>query len=74
MPYSNCPEKLEVKAGKTVAICSCGESEKGLICDGSHGPTGRRPWIFKADSDKSIMVCACGKTDKPPYCDGSHSR
>lgn len=67
------PIKLDLEEGKYYAWCSCGRTNREVLCDGSHKKTeGLEPVIFKAEKTESVMLCQCKQTKNPPYCDGSH--
>jgi len=65
------PHSIDVKAGETVALCTCGLSANGR-CDGAHKGTGKKPNIAVFDQDKTVYVCGCGETKEMPFCDGAH--
>ncbi len=54
--------------------CSCGKSEKGLFCDGSHKESDKEPVSFEVTEEKDVGLCGCRKTKNPPYCDGTHKQ
>ena len=69
----NMPYMITLEPG-THYWCSCGKSEKGPFCDGSHKGTNREPVAFEIKAASKEAVCGCGRTKTPPYCDGSHAR
>ncbi len=70
----NKPTAITIEEGKRYCWCSCGLSEKGVICDGTHktAATEKRSLSFIADDNKTIFLCGCTQTKTPPFCDGSH--
>ncbi|TCD58977.1 CDGSH iron-sulfur domain-containing protein [Synechococcus sp. BS56D] len=70
---SNQPTVLALDAG-THALCTCGLSQNGAFCDGSHQGTDKTPHILKLDTAKTIVSCSCGSSSTMPFCDGSHSQ
>ncbi len=75
MGIENHPEVKEEKPGK-IAWCACGESAKGVYCDGSHARnnTGKSPVIVEITEEKKVAWCACRKSGNKPFCDGTHSK
>ncbi len=67
------PYAVDVKAGESVYICQCGQTQTPPYCDGSHKTTDKTPFAYTAESDDQIYVCGCGKTGNLPFCDGSHN-
>ena len=69
------PFAVDVKAGESAWICTCGQSKNAPYCDGSHsnvaGSAG--PQEYKASEDTTIYVCGCGKSGNGIFCDGSHN-
>lgn len=66
------PFQIELPAGKTLAVCSCGKTSTPPLCDGSHKGSEDKPHLVKYDKDKTLWVCGCGKSGVRPFCDGSH--
>ncbi|MBU6250302.1 MAG: CDGSH iron-sulfur domain-containing protein [Cyanobacteria bacterium REEB417] len=67
------PAALNLEAG-THALCTCGLSQNGAFCDGSHQGSGKAPHILKLDTAKTVYLCNCGGTGNSPFCDGSHTK
>jgi len=69
------PYALQIKAGESAWVCTCGQTANPPLCDGSHqnvdGAAG--PEEVKADADTTVYICGCGKTGNGIYCDGSHN-
>lgn len=70
---SDTPYPTDVEAGKSYYWCSCGESKKQPLCDGSHQGTDFVPTKFDATESKTVYFCGCKATKASPMCDGSHS-
>lgn len=70
------PYRVELKAGKKYAWCSCGHSRAQPFCDGAHRTLApdRAPLRFTAEADGKVWLCGCKRTRTPPRCDGSHLR
>lgn len=66
------PIPVELEAGKRYAWCTCGESSKQPLCDGSHKGTEFNPHIFVAEENKTCYMCTCKRTNNDYACDGSH--
>ena len=66
------PAVVEVRAGKTLYWCTCGQSKRQPLCDGSHRDTAFTPLAFTPEEDGKAYLCQCKRTNKPPHCDGSH--
>lgn len=73
MTTSSHPSPLILQAG-THALCSCGLSQNGAFCDGSHRGSGHAPHIVTLDEEKSVYLCSCAASANKPFCDGSHQR
>ena len=67
------PFVMEMEPGKK-AWCSCGLSENGAFCDGSHKGTDFRPVIVDIEESKTIAWCGCKNSSNGAFCDGSHSK
>jgi len=67
------PTPLELTAGKHY-LCTCGSSNNGAFCDGSHQGTGKAPHLLELEEPKTVVFCSCGTSDAIPFCDGSHTR
>jgi CDGSH-type Zn-finger protein len=67
----NSPHAIEVEAGKSYWVCSCGKSKRPPFCDGSH-PAGFFPNEYKADKTGTAYICGCRKSKNGMTCDGSH--
>ncbi|MHA1113096.1 MAG: CDGSH iron-sulfur domain-containing protein [Alphaproteobacteria bacterium] len=70
----NAPYPVEVEAGKTYYVCSCGKSTKLPFCDGAHKGTDWKPSPFEATESKQLYFCGCGKSTKGLFCDGTHKK
>ena len=66
------PFAINIKNGKKYAWCSCGQSKKQPLCDGSHKGTEFKPFIYQAEETKEVFFCGCKQTSGQPFCDGSH--
>jgi len=71
--FCNKPQGLELEAGKTYNYCTCGRSEDGLFCDGSHEGSSCEPISFTVDKTKAYQLCRCKSSDNLPFCSGNHS-
>ncbi|MBL8014262.1 MAG: CDGSH iron-sulfur domain-containing protein [Candidatus Omnitrophica bacterium] len=69
----NEPYTVRLEAGR-YAWCTCGVSKKQPFCDGSHGPTGMRPYFFEITEAQTVLLCGCKVTSKKPFCDGTHKK
>ena len=77
------PAEVTLKAGQTIAWCTCGLSNKQPFCDGKH----KSCWYeendetvmpfknlkYTAEKDETVWLCQCKHTKNPPFCDGSHN-
>lgn len=66
---------VQVEAGKTIAWCTCGLSEKQPFCDGRHKQIEGMPYKslkVTFEQQEEVWLCQCKQTKNPPYCDGSH--
>ena len=66
---------FKAEAGKNVAWCTCGLSEKQPFCDGRHKQIEGMPYRslkVTFEKDEEVWLCQCKQTKTPPYCDGSH--
>jgi CDGSH iron-sulfur domain-containing protein 3 len=68
---SNAPYAVEVEAGKSYWLCSCGKSKGQPYCDGSH-PAGTIPNEHVAEKTGTAYFCGCNKSKNGTMCDGSH--
>jgi CDGSH-type Zn-finger protein len=67
------PVPVQLEAGKQYAWCSCGNSSKQPLCDGSHKGSSFSPKVFTATETKTAYMCTCKQTSNPDgFCDGSH--
>ncbi|MFA5983605.1 MAG: CDGSH iron-sulfur domain-containing protein [Methylococcaceae bacterium] len=65
------PSVTELEAG-SYFWCSCGNSQNGSFCDGSHAGSNFTPQPFLLSEKKTVAICLCKQTKTPPYCDGTH--
>ena len=65
------PSPLTLPAG-THALCTCGLSNNGAFCDGSHQGSSHSPHILRIEEEQTVYLCSCGASAKTPFCDGSH--
>ena len=68
------PFLVKAEEGKSYFWCSCGQSTKQPLCDGSHKGTSFLPLKYVATENKDIYFCGCKQTKKQPFCDGSHNK
>lgn len=71
MTIATHPTPLTLPAG-THALCTCGLSQSGAFCDGSHKGSGSVPYILKLEQEQTVSLCSCGASANKPFCDGSH--
>ena len=64
----------QLEANKEYYYCTCGKSEDGIFCNGSHKRTEFIPKVFTVSETKKYNICACKKTSNALFCDGSHSK
>ena len=69
------PFLCEIRAGRPIAWCRCGRSNRQPFCDGrSHIGTGFEPLVYRAGpADEEVLLCGCKHTGTPPFCDGTHN-
>ena len=67
------PYPIEVEEGKTYFWCTCGQSSKQPLCDGSHKGSSFAPLKWEAPASKKMFMCGCKHSKKAPLCDGSPS-
>ena len=75
MPTSNTlhPFPTLVEKSKEYLWCTCGESVRQPLCDGSHQRLGAyRPQVYRPETDTVVLFCGCKASCNPPFCDGSH--
>lgn len=74
--WQNEPFKIEIKKGEMRALCMCGKSSNGPLCDGTHkeANTDATPEIYVAEKDETLFVCGCQESGKRPFCDGTHKK
>lgn len=73
MSPSSHPSPLALQAGSH-ALCTCGLSQNGAFCDGSHQGSGKAPHILQLATDQTVFLCNCAASANKPFCDGSHQR
>ncbi|MEB3243883.1 MAG: CDGSH iron-sulfur domain-containing protein [Cyanobacteriota bacterium] len=56
------------------ALCSCGRSRHGWMCDGAHLGTGRIAYELRLERAATVWLCGCGRSRRYPLCDGSHAQ
>lgn len=69
------PSQIQLEPGKIYSWCTCGMSEKIILCDGSHKNIEGMPFKslkFEVAEAGQYWLCNCKQTKNPPYCDGSH--
>jgi len=66
------PYATDVEAGKTYYWCSCGQSSKQPLCDGSHQGSEFSPVVYAVEATTIVFFCGCKATKYSPMCDGSH--
>lgn len=71
--FNNKPKGLTLEAGVEYFVCSCGRSEDGVFCDGSHDGTQCLPKKVVVEKTKPYQICMCKTSKNFPFCDGSHS-
>ena len=67
------PSVLELEPG-TYYFCTCGNSEDGVFCNGSHQGTGFAPMQFTLEKKQKVALCCCKHSNNLPFCDGGHSK
>ena len=75
MPRSDTlhPFPTLVTKGRAYHWCSCGESARQPLCDGSHSREGvYQPITLQPQADTVVLFCGCKASCNPPFCDGSH--
>lgn len=77
MSNSDSPQKspfmVELETDTDYSWCTCGQSRKQPLCDGSHSGTEFKPLKFSVAEKRKYQLCGCKKTKNSPYCDGSHN-
>ena len=68
------PIKKNLEVNTEYYYCTCGKSEYGVFCNGSHKGSEFAPKKFTVTESKDYYLCACKKTSNAPFCDGSHSK
>ncbi len=63
---------IKVESGKNFFWCSCSQSGKHPLCDGSQGDSSFTPVKYMATVSKEMFFCGCKATASQPMCDGSH--
>ena len=67
------PVPIDVEAGKSYFLCTCGYSSNPPFCDGSHQAAGEFvPLKWTAPRTERVLLCACKHADGQPLCDGRH--
>lgn len=66
------PIPMDVEEGKAYFWCTCGQSSKQPLCDGSHKGGEFAPMRYVAEKTGRVFMCACKRTSKAPLCDGTH--
>jgi len=68
------PIKVTLEANKEYYYCTCGKSEDGLFCNGSHQDTSFTPSQFSVEKSKDYYMCPCKQNDGAPFCNGAHAK
>jgi len=68
----NKPLNIFLKKDIKNAYCTCKNSTKFPMCDGSHRGSDKKPIKFFVEKNSTVLICQCGKSKELPYCDGSH--
>lgn len=71
--FNNKPKGVNLEAGIEYLICSCGRSEDGIFCDGSHKTTECLPKSVTVEKTKPYLICLCKSSANFPFCNGVHS-
>jgi CDGSH-type Zn-finger protein len=66
------PYPVDVEEGRTYYWCTCGNSKKQPLCDGSHKGGAFTPMAWTAPATARVWFCGCKHTAKAPLCDGKH--
>jgi len=68
------PVRTYLKKGKTYYFCTCGKSEDGVLCDGSHKGTTFTPTEFTVKKTDGYYLCKCKKCYNGIFCDSNHTK
>lgn len=68
------PVRVKLEAGEKYLFCTCGNSEDGVLCDGSHKGSTFVPKEFIATRTAESYLCRCKKSYNGVYCDGNHAK
>ena len=71
---SKTPFAADVEAGKDYYWCSCGQSAKQPLCDGTHKGSAFAPIKYTAAETKTVYFCGCKQNSAGTLCDGSHKQ
>ena len=68
------PYSVDLEAGRSYFLCTCGQSKKQPFCDGAHNAvnqehgTSFRPRQLKAEKTETISVCGCPESRETGSC------
>lgn len=68
------PVNVALETDKKYFFCTCGKSEDGIFCNGSHKGSEFKPKIFTVEKSDDYHLCTCKKSANVPFCDGSHAK
>jgi len=68
------PAYTQLEAGETYHFCTCGKSEDGVLCDGSHKGTDFKPREFTVNHTDGYYLCKCKKCYNGIFCDSNHTK
>lgn len=68
------PVNVALEADKKYFFCTCGKSDDGIFCNGSHKGSEFKPKVFTVEKSDDYHLCTCKKSGNLPFCDGSHAK